>query len=750
MAKPRALIPLLLIAALLIAAASYGIATSQSPNGQHDTDGDRLIEISNLEQLNAIRYDLDGDGMPDDSDGDGMPDRGDAYAAAFPGTVCESQCHGYELTRPLDFAALESYASTTVNAKWTTGAGWLPIGVSGDARFYAIFDGNGHTVSNLYINRTTELDDPGVVGLFGYAVGTIRNVGIINVDVTGGGFAGGLVGYNYNGTISNSYATGNVSNVLDNDSTGGLVGYNHNGTISDSYATGNVSGVVVGGLVGWNGDWSEDGGIITGSYATSNVSGISAEGLVGGLVGRNWATITGSYATGTVSGSNAGGLVGDNGGIITDSYATNNVSGDSAGGLVGRNSDTITNSYATGNASGDSAGGLAGSNSGTITASYATGNLSGGWFAGGLAGENSGTITTSYAIGNVSGSSPYKASVGGLAGSNSGTITTSYATGNVSGYNSAIDQVFPADEALVYAGGLVGFNTGAITTSYAIGNASSETLVSGETAVGGLVGVNGSEATIHASYWNTQTSGLTTGFGSGNPNGAAGKTTAELQSPTGYTGIYAQWNIDWDNADGDFDPATGGDDHWDFGASNQYPVLKADFDGDGSPSWWEFGPQIGNRPTPTPTPTPIPTPTPTPTPTSTPTPMPTLTPTPTPEPTPTPTPAPTPTPTHTPTPEPTNTPTPTPTATPPPPATNTPEPMAAMPATAVSPNTPAAGPAATPTPQPAPAAESGGGCNIAPNNAPPGAPAGSLLLLLAPLAMLGGLKFHRSRRSGPK
>ena len=44
-----ALIPLLLIAALLIAAASYGIATSQSANGQHDTDGDKLIEISNLD-----------------------------------------------------------------------------------------------------------------------------------------------------------------------------------------------------------------------------------------------------------------------------------------------------------------------------------------------------------------------------------------------------------------------------------------------------------------------------------------------------------------------------------------------------------------------------------------------------------------------------------------------------------------------------------------------------------------------------
>ena len=52
----------LLVAALVAVSATVGMVLSQSGNGQYDADGDGLIEVSNLEQLNAIRYDLDGDG----------------------------------------------------------------------------------------------------------------------------------------------------------------------------------------------------------------------------------------------------------------------------------------------------------------------------------------------------------------------------------------------------------------------------------------------------------------------------------------------------------------------------------------------------------------------------------------------------------------------------------------------------------------------------------------------------------------
>ena len=106
---------------------------------------------------------------------------------------------------------------------------------------------------------------------------------------------------------------------------------------------------------------------------------------------------------------------------------------------------------------------------------------------------------------------------------------------------------------------------------------------------------------VTASYWDTQTSGQTAGVGEGDSYGSpVRRTTAQLKSPIGYTGIYSTWNADLDNADGDNNSATGTDDFWDFGTSSQYPALKVDLDGDGTPTWQEFGSQRGNGPAPTP------------------------------------------------------------------------------------------------------------------------------------------------------
>ena len=52
----------LLVAAVVTVSVTVGVVLSQSGNDKYDADGDGLIEVSNLEQLNAIRYDLDGDG----------------------------------------------------------------------------------------------------------------------------------------------------------------------------------------------------------------------------------------------------------------------------------------------------------------------------------------------------------------------------------------------------------------------------------------------------------------------------------------------------------------------------------------------------------------------------------------------------------------------------------------------------------------------------------------------------------------
>ena len=282
----------------------------------------------------------------------------------------------------------------------------------------------------------------------------------------------------------------------------------------------------VGGLVGAGSD-----GTISDSYVTGNVSG---NDYVGGLVGVSCGSISGSYATGNVSGGyQVGGLVGFscNGGI--------------SGPVDASGSGSIGNSYSTGTVSGNYyVGGLVGVSNGSISTSYTTSTVSGDDDVGGLVGDSSSSrITASYATGSVSGDDR----VGGLVGFGGryGGITASYATGSVAGSGDDI-------------GGLVGRNgSGAITASYAVGRVST----SGDTFyIGGLVGYH-ERSDITASYWDTQASGQ-----AGSYEGV-GKTTAELQSPAGYTGIYAEWNLD---LDGD----NIADDPWDFGNSRQYPALK--------------------------------------------------------------------------------------------------------------------------------------------------------------------------------
>ena len=301
-----------------------GATTTATPppavtGGDYDADDDGLIEIRSIAQLDAIRHDLDGDGVADDAKNDAA-----AYAAAFPsaatGMGCRGRCTGYELANDLDFGTA------------AVGFGWAPIGYYrgsySNAGFSATFEGNGRTVSNLFINRGGADN----VGLFGYigSGGVVRGVGLRSVYVVGSAKVGGLVGRNH-GIVNASNATGTVSGVYSH--VGGLVGINY-GTITASYATGTVSSgshsYGVGGLVGYNG------GTITASYATGTVSSIGD--YVGGLVGYNDGAITASYATGTVSSSEdeVGGLVGWNGGAITASYATGTVSGRyRVGGLVG-------------------------------------------------------------------------------------------------------------------------------------------------------------------------------------------------------------------------------------------------------------------------------------------------------------------------------------------------------------------------------------------------------------------------------
>ena len=348
-----------------------------------------LIPVSTLEQLNAIRYDLNGDGKVDAKGSlADIAAAETAYEEVFPNVVYESgntaKYTGYELTKNLDFNTDASYSNATTNKpKWSkgngTGIGWVPIGFwtsdTDNARFTGAFDGQKKTISNLFINRGST----STVGLFGYvgSGGSVKNVGLEDPVVTGRYAVGGLVGMNSTGgTISASYVSGGT--VTGRNTVGGLVGYNGGGnSISASYVSGaTVTGDAnAGGLVGMN----STGGTISASYVSGAT--VTGDANAGGLVGTNIysATISASYVSG---------------GTVTGDASVGNYG---VGGLVGDNSNssTIIASYVSGGTvtgtGNNSVGSLVGDNSSRITACYA-----GGKDYANLVGEQNGTVTDSY------------------------------------------------------------------------------------------------------------------------------------------------------------------------------------------------------------------------------------------------------------------------------------------------------------------------------------------------------------------
>ena len=560
------------VACLMLTLSAPDAAQAQA-QGDYDADNDGLIDINFLEQLDAVHYDLNGDGAAD-PDADAT-----AYTAAFPGAIAgmgcpASGCIGYELIRSLDFNDPASYAASAVNAAWTSGGGWFPIGVrDADHSFASTFDGNNNTIANLFIDDARHQPDmiAEIAALFGRNEGTIQNVGVTNANITG----------HYDVAI--------------------LAGYNH-GVIQDSYSTGSATGDNnIGGLVGEN----DAGAVITRSRSSAAVIGSTD---VGGLVGSNGGSITHSHATGAVVGEEeVGGLVGESHrSAISNCSATGSVQGfEQTGGLIGRSERSdITLSYATGEVRGGGglAGGLVGQSrggivqgrhTGDISFSYATGDVvtpGTASIVGGLVGRaNNSRITASYATGDI----PASLNVaGGLVGASvRADITASYATGNIAGSD--------------FLGGLIGINAlSAINSSFYTGRITTgqnPLYIIDEALVGGIVGSDAAgtfaSGTYVATYWDTERSMLAAGVGAvlARQTAPEGKTTAELQAPTDYTGIYAAWRTD--------------DDFWDFGASNQYPALKADINGDGVATWQEFGNQ-DRSPAPLP---PIPDPEPTPT-----------------------------------------------------------------------------------------------------------------------------------------
>lgn len=162
---------------------------------------------------------------------------------------------------------------------YNTGVGWIPISV-----FTGTLDGNGHTISNLFIRRTESYS-----GLFGRTNGVkITNLGMVNVDIQGTAGIGAIVGYFYRqynereNLISNCYSTGILSST--GSGLGGIVGTTiYQGLIKNCYSTAtlNPAGGYTGGITSYLEGGSYDYTQIQNCYFAGVITG---GGTKGGLI----------------------------------------------------------------------------------------------------------------------------------------------------------------------------------------------------------------------------------------------------------------------------------------------------------------------------------------------------------------------------------------------------------------------------------------------------------------------------------
>ena len=201
-------------------AQTTGVAEVQSATcdpKSHDRDGNGLIDICTPAQLNAMRWDLDGDGMVSGVDHT-------EYAKSFiiPPCTTSIPCKGYELMEDISLDDLPS------DKPWTAIGPWQ-----------AVFDGNGFSITGLE-GQHGLFDRIGVSGDNAVAVNAktvVRNVDVVGAKITiSADRGGGVLAVLNRATIIGSYVTGEITRTSASDhNLGGLVATNR-GTIIASVA----------------------------------------------------------------------------------------------------------------------------------------------------------------------------------------------------------------------------------------------------------------------------------------------------------------------------------------------------------------------------------------------------------------------------------------------------------------------------------------------------------------------------------
>lgn len=179
---------------------------------------------------------------------------------------------------------------------------------------------------------------------------------------------------------------------------------------------------------------------------------------------------------------------------------------------------------------GDWVGSIVGYSKGVVSSCSASGSITGKSYVGGVVGGAEGTIMDCGANCSVTGTSNY---LGGLVGRSTSNVCNCYAAGNVTSSGGG------------YVGGLIGGNYGNCSYSFSVG------AVSGKSAVGGFIGDNGSTSSIKNDFWDTESSGKTSAYGSnstGVTTGITGKTSVIMKTQAIYTDagwdFTSFWSID--------------------------------------------------------------------------------------------------------------------------------------------------------------------------------------------------------------
>ena len=188
---------------------------------------------------------------------------------------------------------------------------WTPLCNGYNKPFSGTYNGAGKTISNLKI-----IGNGREIGLFANVSGTVRNVRLTNIDISGNDYIGGIAGMttkDSDALIDHCYV--NIKSIF------GEPGQGHSN---------------VGGIVGWN--YST----VTNCIVTGENFRVKGIHNVGGIAGLNYRIIKNCYTSVNVRGySDIGGIVGCNSpnAIVQYCYATGNITADSynTGGIVGTN-----------------------------------------------------------------------------------------------------------------------------------------------------------------------------------------------------------------------------------------------------------------------------------------------------------------------------------------------------------------------------------------------------------------------------